>query len=207
MAAPLSAARQSVDEARWAAASARDRSADGAFFTCVKTTGIYCLASCPARPLRRNVVFASTRAEAEALGFRPCKRCRPDRVIAPTLEARLGAIDCARAGAQLDAEGFAPLGRLLSDADCAELAALYDEEISFRSKVVMARHGFGAGEYKYLADPLPSLVQSLRERLYARLAPLAAGWRGRPYPPHLADYRAVCAAAGQQKPTPLILAY
>lgn len=68
-----------TEDARWAAWEARDRAADGAFFTAVRTTGVYCLASCPGRPLRKNVEFHDSREAARAAGFRACLRCKPDR--------------------------------------------------------------------------------------------------------------------------------
>lgn len=199
-------------DARWAAVAARDKAADGRFYSCVRTTGVYCLPSCPGRPHRKNVFFVKTRAEAERAGLRPCKRCRPDHYITGTLEARIDRIDWRAAGGALDKDGFALLGRLLDDAECAALAELYAVADGFRSKVVMARHGFGAGEYKYFADPLPDLVATLRRRLYERLLGVANAWRrklGQPgdYPPTHDAYRAQCAAAGQTRPTPLLLSY
>ncbi|SDW11779.1 hypothetical protein SAMN05444336_101174 [Albimonas donghaensis] len=112
----------------------------------------------------------------------------------------------------LDAHGHADLGPVLDPAACAALAALYPEPAPFRSHVVMRRHGFGEGEYKYFADPLPEAVAALRASLYARLVPAANAWaermgRGRPYPATHAAFRALCAAAGQTKPTPLMLRY
>lgn len=200
------------DDARWTAVSTRDRSADGLFFTCVKTTGVYCRPSCAGRPGRRNVVFAATAREAERAGFRPCKRCRPDRLVLCDLAARLGAIDWPRAEMALDAEGFARLGRLVSDEEGAALAAAYAGNEGFRSTVDMGRHGFGAGAYRYFADPSPPIIAALRRGLYERLAPLASRWRTRlggtgAYPKSHDAYRAVCAAAGQTKPTPLLLSY
>ncbi len=201
----------SLDDERWQTIQRRDASADGRFYCCVRTTGVYCRPSCAGRPHRGNVFFVNTRAEAEAAGLRPCKRCRPERLSTGPLESRIDGLDWARAAERLDGEGFAPLGRLLSDEECAFLIALYGSQNGFRSTVVMARHGFGAGEYKYFADPLPPLVLLLRQRLYARLAALGSAWRealgGTGFPPEHAAYRAVCAAAGQQRPTPLLLAY
>lgn len=201
-----------TDEARWAAVLARDDAADGRFYCCVRTTGVYCRPSCAGRPQRKNVFFVATRREAEAAGMRACKRCRPDRLILGGVDARIASIDWDRAGAALDADGFAPFGRLLSDDECEGLGAAYQNSSGFRSTVVMARHGFGAGEYKYFADPLPPPVAALRRELYGRLAPFASKWReklqkGAAYPADHSAYRKVCAAAGQTKPTPLLLAY
>jgi hypothetical protein len=202
----------SPDDARWTAVSTRDPSADGNFYTCVKTTGVYCLASCAGRPKRGNVVFAETRIVAERAGFRPCKRCRPDRLVVGDIPARLAAIDCRRAEAALDTDGFAYLGRLIDDEESAALAAVYADKGKFRSTVDMGRHGFGAGEYRYFAEPPPPAVVALRRGLYQRLAPLASRWRVRlggegAYPETHDGYRSVCAAAGQSKPTPLLLSY
>ena len=114
--------------------------------------------------------------------------------------------------AALDERGHAVLPGLLGAAECGELAALYERDEAFRSRVVMARHNFGSGEYKYLRYPLPAQVTALREALYPRLAPLANQWHERlrlasRFPPNLASYLACCHAAGQQRPTPLILKY
>lgn len=199
------------DDTRWAAVEARDRRADGAFYVQVATTGIYCLPSCPARPLRRNVSFAASRTEAERAGYRPCKRCRPERLVAGSLDRRLAAIDWTGAEAALAANGYARLGALLSGKECASLIDGYDGG-SYRSTVVMRRHGFGEGEYRYFSDPPPPLVGNLRSGLYAHLVPLAEKWAtmlGAPrrYPAAHADYRKFCAARGQARPTPLILKY
>ena len=114
--------------------------------------------------------------------------------------------------ATLDERGYAVVPRLLDPAECGELAALYEGEAAFRSRVVMARHNFGSGEYKYLRYPLPAPVTALREALYPRLVPLANQWHDRlrlapRFPPSLEAYLARCHAAGQQRPTPLILKY
>jgi len=114
--------------------------------------------------------------------------------------------------AALDQRGYAVLPGLIDPAECAELAALYECDATFRSRVLMARHNFGSGEYKYLRYPLPPAVAALREALYPRLAPLANFWHERlrlkpGFPTRLADYLARCHAAGQQRPTPLILKY
>ncbi len=122
-------------------------------------------------------------------------------------------LDWPRIEDDLDRYGCAATGTpLLSPADCAALAALYDGEDGFRSRIVMARHGFGRGEYKYFADPLPDRVAALRTGLYPRLVPLANRWavtlgEARRYPAELGAFRAECHAAGQTKPTPLLLRY
>ncbi|TWB38607.1 hypothetical protein FBZ90_11296 [Nitrospirillum pindoramense] len=112
----------------------------------------------------------------------------------------------------LDTYGNAVLPALLSADTCRSLAALYAAEAGFRSRVVMARHGFGMGEYKYWAYPLPPAVQALRTALYPRLAPLANQWARRlgeevRYPDRHADFLAMCHEAGQARPTPLLLRY
>ena len=118
----------------------------------------------------------------------------------------------AAALADLDERGCAVLPGVLAAAQCCELAALYDSEAAFRSRVVMARHNFGRGEYKYLRYPLPPAVAALRTALYPRLAPLANEWQARlrlepRFPASLDEYLARCHAAGQNRPTPLILKY
>jgi len=113
---------------------------------------------------------------------------------------------------ELDAWGYARVPGLLTAGECAELAALWDRHARFRSSVDMERHRFGAGAYRYFARPLPALVQALRTQLYARLAPLANRWQerlGAPerFPPRLGAFLERCAAAGQARPTPLLLRY
>ncbi|MBS7810210.1 2OG-Fe(II) oxygenase [Roseococcus pinisoli] len=125
---------------------------------------------------------------------------------------RVGALDWARIAAELDAEGAAITGPLLSPAECAALATLYDEESRFRSKVIMARHGFGRGEYQYFSYPLPPLVAGLRGALYAALAPVANRWNeamgiGTRFPATHEEFLARCHPAGQTRPTPLLLRY
>lgn len=114
--------------------------------------------------------------------------------------------------AQLDAQGWAKTGPLLSAAECRRIAALYEDDTRFRSRVVMARHGFGRGEYKYFVYPLPGAVQALRTAFYARLAPVANRWMTQMgmqacYPPRHETFLRQCHEAGQQRPTPLLLRY
>ncbi|MDE2052561.1 MAG: 2OG-Fe(II) oxygenase, partial [Gammaproteobacteria bacterium] len=121
-------------------------------------------------------------------------------------------IDWSAVAAQLDSRGCALLPGLLSPASCRELAALYSDDSRFRSRVVMSRHGFGRGEYKYFAYPLPAPVAKLRTALYAPLAPIANEWSrrlgaDRQFPPSLEAFLERCHAAGQVKPTPLLLQY
>ncbi|HEX9447064.1 MAG TPA: 2OG-Fe(II) oxygenase [Dongiaceae bacterium] len=114
--------------------------------------------------------------------------------------------------AQLQRQGFAVLPHLLSPGRCREMIALYPSDAAFRSRIVMARHGFGSGEYKYFDYPLPAPVQALRQALYPGLAALADRWQEQlqsphRYPSHLTDFLRQCAAAGQTRPTPLLLCY
>ena len=114
--------------------------------------------------------------------------------------------------AGLDEFGVAATGQLLDRADCLDLRALYEKDERFRSRIVMQRHGFGAGEYKYFANPLPDPIAGLRRDFYARLAPLANEWNrrmglDRRYPGGLDAFLDECHADGQEKPTPLLLRY
>jgi uncharacterized protein len=120
--------------------------------------------------------------------------------------------DWARIAAELDEQGWALLPGLLDPAACETTAALYDREAIFRSRVVMARHGFGRGEYRYFSYPLPPVVEALRTALYPRLASIANGWEERlrqetRFPDDHAGYLARCHKAGQTRPTPLLLRY
>jgi hypothetical protein len=128
------------------------------------------------------------------------------------VDTRVGAVEWPRIGDDLDAQGSALIERLLAPAECASLAALYAHEGAFRSRVVMARHGFGLGEYKYLAYPLPELVATLRAAIYPRLAPIANRWHeamglSARFPATHAEFMTRCHAAGQTRPTPLLLQY
>lgn len=121
-------------------------------------------------------------------------------------------LDWAAIEAELDTYGAATTGPLLTPAECAALTSLYSEERPFRSRVVMARHGYGRGEYKYFAYPLPEIVAALRPALYARLVPTANRWHERlgsevRFPPAHAAFVDRCHAAGQAHPTPLLLRY
>src|SRR4051794_19301322 len=125
---------------------------------------------------------------------------------------RVAAVDWAAVAATLDAHGWAILPKLLSAGECDGVAALYDESEHFRSRIVMARHGFGRGEYRYFAYPLPPLVEDLRTSLYGKLAPIADRWHAlmgmeARFPPDHAAYLDRCHAAGQERPTPLLLRY
>ncbi len=130
----------------------------------------------------------------------------------PAPADRVASLDWPALEAALEARGHAVAGPLLSPSECRALAALYARESGFRSRVVMARHGFGQGEYRYFSYPLPPLVAGLRAALYARLAPLARRWyaamgHAADLPDTLDGYLARCHAAGQTRPTPLLLRY
>ena len=121
-------------------------------------------------------------------------------------------LDWAAIAGELDRAGAAILPALLAPDECDRIAALYGSGDAFRSTVVMARHGFGSGEYRYFAYPLPAPIEALRASLYRRLVPIANGWHERlaidtRFPPEHADFLARCHAAGQARPTPLLLRY
>ena len=125
---------------------------------------------------------------------------------------RVDGADWATVAAELDAVGCALLPRLLTGAGARALIQLYNREVAFRSTVTMGRHGFGEGEYRYLARPLPEAVDELRHALYPHLLPIARDWytklgRSTPWPDTLDEWLADCHRAGQTKPTPLILKY
>lgn len=128
------------------------------------------------------------------------------------LAERIAALAWSSIEAHLDGHGYAMLPALLTSEETADLAACYVEDDLFRSTIVMGRHGFGRGEYRYFAYPLPPLVAQLRRCLYARLAPIANRWsealglRTR-YPAEHAEYLHVCRRGGQMRPTPLLLHY
>jgi hypothetical protein len=125
---------------------------------------------------------------------------------------RLAAHDWPAVTGALDAQGWANLPSLLAQNECDALARLYGEDEGFRSRVVMGKHGFGRGEYRYFAYPLPDLVEALRRALYSRLAPIADRWCATMaidvrFPPEHAEFIRRCRDAGQTKPTPLLLQY
>ena len=133
---------------------------------------------------------------------------------APTIDVseRLAAQDWPELARVLDAQGWAILPGLLASQECSALAGLYGEDEGFRSRIVMSRHGFGRGEYRYFAYPLPGLIEALRGALYARLAPTANRWHAAMgmdvrFPADHAAFIQRCHAAGQSRPTPLLLQY
>jgi uncharacterized protein len=128
------------------------------------------------------------------------------------ISQRLDTLDWPVLEAELDARGYAVASKVLEPAECREAAALFEQETLFRSRIQMARHGFGRGEYGYFAYPLPDLVAALRVGLYERLVPIANRWNAlmglaARYPAEHADFIARCHAAGQTRPTTLMLAY
>src|SRR5437763_1932998 len=128
------------------------------------------------------------------------------------LADRIRRLDWTRIAGELGAYGCATTGALLSAEECAALSVRYDEDGLYRSRVIMARHGFGRGEYKYFAYPLPEMVAALRAALYPPLAAVANRWNeqlalDQRFPAGHAAYLKRCHAAGQTKPTPLLLQY
>ena len=129
-----------------------------------------------------------------------------------SIDCRVGSYDWPEVSRHLDAHGWAPLKQLLTPDECSVVAGLYPDDRHFRSHVVMARHGFGRGEYKYFTYPLPEIVAGLRAALYPRLAPLANRWNASmgievQYPAALDEFVDRCHRAGQTRPTPLLLQY
>jgi hypothetical protein len=136
----------------------------------------------------------------------------PTPLSAQAAVERSRALDWGRVSQDLDAQGSAVLERLLAPDECEALATLYPQDGIFRSRVVMGRHGFGRGEYKYFSYPLPAIIDGLRTALYPQLAPVANRWNGAMgidvrYPATHAEFIARCHGAGQRKPTPLLLQY
>jgi uncharacterized protein len=129
-----------------------------------------------------------------------------------SIAERVAALDWTDIAAQLDACGCATAGALVTGEECAALAGMYASDAAFRSRIVMSRHGFGRGEYKYFSYPLPDTIMALREELYSPLADIANRWNeqlgtGLFYPGDHAAYLVRCHQAGQNKPTPLLLQY
>lgn len=121
-------------------------------------------------------------------------------------------IDWQTIEASLNARGYAVISKLFTNKQCQEIALAYADSQLYRSRVVMERHGYGKGEYQYFSYPLPAYIAQLRTRLYERLAPIANRWNAAMginirYPEHHAAFLEQCHAAGQKRPTPLILKY
>jgi uncharacterized protein len=140
---------------------------------------------------------------------------RRPRIVSASEHAmgeRIAALDWSRLATDLDAHGCAVIHAVLSPQECVALAATYAADEPFRSRIVMARHGFGRGEYKYFAYPLPDVVASLRDALYPPLARIANRWNAAlgidvHYPDTHAAFLERCHGAGQTRPTPLLLHY
>lgn len=131
-----------------------------------------------------------------------------------SVQDRLATLDWTELDRSLWERGYAETTPLLTSDECAAVMSMWDDDRRFRSRIDMARHRFGVGEYKYFADPLPALVMALRVHLYPPLARVANAWaeafgerRAGDFPETLDAFRARCAAAGQTKPTPLVLRY
>jgi len=136
----------------------------------------------------------------------------PASDIAQPIAARVDRLDWAKVHADLDAQGWSIAPSLLGPAEADLISGLYTRPDGFRSQVIMARHGFGRGEYKYFSYPLPPLIQDLRTAAYPRLAPIANRWserlgRAERFPAGHAAFLERCRAAGQARPTPLLLTY
>lgn len=128
------------------------------------------------------------------------------------LKSRIGALDWCQIAVELNEHGYALTEQLLQPAECTELIRSYSNDKLFRSRVVMQRHNFGRGEYRYFAEPLPPVVAQLRELFYPPLAEIANSWAERlrqdeRYPQRLAQFLDICARHQQFKPTPLLLRY
>lgn len=139
-------------------------------------------------------------------------RERPVRKVAKNARRQIGALDWSAIGAELDQFGSAIVGPLLSARECKEIIALYADDERFRKQIIMARHGYGRGEYKYFSYPLPGVVEELRSALYPPLAQIANRWHESlrietRYPADLATFLGRCHGAGQERPTPLLLRY
>jgi hypothetical protein len=145
--------------------------------------------------------------------FMRVTRHRPIREAAVVGPAeRLAALDTASLDGPLDQDGYAPVPGLLDASGCAAVAALYDDPARFRSRVIMSRHGYGSGEYRYFGYPLPRIVQALRATLYEVLVPVANRWHERMgsdvrFPATHPEFLARCHASGQAQPTCLLLSY
>ena len=128
------------------------------------------------------------------------------------IQSRVDGVDWMKVHADLDAQGWAIVRKLLTDAEADSIAGLYHQEQGFRSLVIMGRHGFGQGQYKYFSYPLPALIQALRTAAYPHLVPIANQWHERMgkdvrFPGVHAAFLERCHQAGQIRPTPLLLEY
>lgn len=133
-------------------------------------------------------------------------------VMTKTIDERVAAVPWKQVSRDLNAEGNAVINGILSPSECDEVRSLYQKDKIFRSHIVMERHGFGRGEYRYFGYPLPELIAAMRTSLYPHLVSIANDWNEAMginvrYPATHADYIQRCHRAGQNKPTPLILKY
>ena len=131
---------------------------------------------------------------------------------AATWRDRAGAADWDSIRADLDVYGCGLIGPLLNPDEAAEIAALYSDDARFRSTINMARHRFGEGEYRYFTEPFPEAITGLKQALYPKLLPIARAWWARlgrpaPWPDTLDEWLEMCHAAGQRRPTPILLKY
>jgi hypothetical protein len=130
-----------------------------------------------------------------------------------SIQQRIDSLDWLAAHESLSARGYAVTSPILSPEECRSIVALYGDEARFRNQVIMERHRFGVGDYKYFADPLPTTVSHLRAAAYPHLAPVANAWAAAfgeekpPFPSQHAAFLKICQQAGQTKPTPLVLHY
>jgi uncharacterized protein len=169
----------------------------------------------------RDRVFFADEEAANASGYRPCAACLPERYArwragqvkgGAGIAARLARVDWPGVASDLDRHGWSLLEKVLTPGECSSVAGLYDDGSRFRNRVVMARHGFGRGEYSYFAYPLPELVAELRTGLYPHLVSTANRWneamrKDARFPGAHAEFLARCHGAGQSLPTPLLLRY
>jgi uncharacterized protein len=134
------------------------------------------------------------------------------QVSTTAISTRVGQVDWPAVIEEVDQHGCALTSRLLGPDECRDVSGLYDRAEHFRSTIDMARHRFGSGQYRYFKRPFPTLVAQLREELYPRLLPIARDWaeklgRPAPWPDTLEEWLAMCHAAGQTRPTPILLRY
>ncbi len=127
-------------------------------------------------------------------------------------QGRFYSIDWSTVEADLNENGYAIISRILDEQECNDLVSSYEDEKQYRSRIVMSRHNFGRGEYKYYSYPLPGLIQDLRSRIFESLSSIANNWsrslrKDKLYPANLKDYVKSCSQRGQSRPTPLILKY
>jgi hypothetical protein len=156
------------------------------------------------------MLASARRMTADGGGITAAETVGPANPVA--IEARVDSVDWKHVQAEIDAQGWAVVPKLLTHAEADFVAGLYHQEEGFRSHVIMARHGFGRGEYKYFGYKLPPLIQGLRTAAYPHLAPIANQWHERMgkemrFPDEHAAFLDRCHQAGQTRPTPLLLEY